>query len=90
MATNLESAYHLCQLAHPLLKGSGTGGIVFISSVAGVTNLGTGSVYATSKGVILLVLYHDILRSKGECSLIDKRYLLFSAAINQLTKNLAC
>ncbi|XP_057523721.1 tropinone reductase homolog At5g06060-like [Amaranthus tricolor] len=61
MATNLESAYHLCQLAHPLLKGSGTGGIVFISSVAGVTNLGTGSVYATSK-----------------------------AAINQLTKNLAC
>ncbi|KMT18388.1 hypothetical protein BVRB_2g025400 isoform B [Beta vulgaris subsp. vulgaris] len=61
MATNLESAYHLCQLAHPLLKDSGAGSIVFISSVAGVTHLGTGSVYGTSK-----------------------------AAINQLTRNLAC
>ncbi|KAH9610348.1 hypothetical protein KSS87_012405 [Heliosperma pusillum] len=61
MATNLESAYHLCQLAHPLLKNSGVGSIVFISSVAGVTHLGTGSVYGASK-----------------------------AAINQLTKNLAC
>lgn len=50
MATNLESAYHLCQLAHPLLKDSGAGSIVFISSVAGVTHLGTGSVYGTSKG----------------------------------------
>ncbi|KAK9700089.1 hypothetical protein RND81_08G216500 [Saponaria officinalis] len=61
MTTNLESAYHLCQLAYPLLKNSGAGSIVFISSVAGVTSLGTGSVYGASK-----------------------------AAINQLTKNLAC
>ncbi|KNA15897.1 hypothetical protein SOVF_094030 [Spinacia oleracea] len=61
MTTNLESAYHLCQLAHPLLKDSGAGSIVFISSVAGVTSIGTGSVYAATK-----------------------------AAINQLTKNLAC
>ncbi|OEL18042.1 Tropinone reductase-like protein [Dichanthelium oligosanthes] len=36
MATNLESAYHLCQIAHPLLKSSGSGSIVFISSVCGV------------------------------------------------------
>lgn len=61
MSTNLESAYHLCQLAHPLLKDSGAGSIVFISSVAGVTSINTGTVYAASK-----------------------------AAINQLTKNLAC
>ncbi|XP_021757269.1 tropinone reductase homolog At5g06060-like [Chenopodium quinoa] len=61
MTTNLESAYHLCQLAHPLLKDSGAGSIVFISSVAGVTSIGTGTVYAATK-----------------------------AAINQLTKNLAC
>ncbi|GAU36379.1 hypothetical protein TSUD_151460 [Trifolium subterraneum] len=40
---------------------SGIGSIVFISSIAGVVSLGTGSVYAASK-----------------------------AAINQLTKNLAC
>ncbi|CAB4282398.1 unnamed protein product [Prunus armeniaca] len=38
MSTNLESAYHLCQLAHPLLKASGAGNIVFVSSVAGAIN----------------------------------------------------
>ncbi|PON68843.1 Short-chain dehydrogenase/reductase [Trema orientale] len=61
MKTNLESAYHMCQLAHPLLKASGAGSIVFISSVAGVVSLNTGSIYAATK-----------------------------AAMNQLTKNLAC
>ncbi|KAI4299530.1 hypothetical protein L6164_032982 [Bauhinia variegata] len=61
MSINLDSAYHLCQLSHPLLKASGMGSIVFISSYAGLVSLGTGSVYAASK-----------------------------AAINQLTKNLAC
>ncbi|KAL9231386.1 hypothetical protein vseg_006621 [Gypsophila vaccaria] len=52
MTTNLESAFHLCQIAYPLLKNSGKGSIVFISSVAGVTSLGTGSVYGASKGAI--------------------------------------
>ncbi|PNY01529.1 tropinone reductase-like protein [Trifolium pratense] len=62
MTINLDSAFHLSQLTHPLLKESRVGGsIVFISSVAGVVSLGTGAVYAASK-----------------------------AAINQLTKNLAC
>ncbi|PON75621.1 Short-chain dehydrogenase/reductase [Parasponia andersonii] len=51
----------MCQLAHPLLKASGAGSIVFISSVAGVVSLNTGSIYAATK-----------------------------AAMNQLTKNLAC
>lgn len=50
MTVNLDSAFHLCQLAYPLLKESGNGSIVFISSVAGVVSLGTGSVYAASKG----------------------------------------
>ncbi|KAI0527696.1 hypothetical protein KFK09_003301 [Dendrobium nobile] len=36
MATNLESALHLSQLCHPLLKASAAGSIVFISSVAGL------------------------------------------------------
>lgn len=54
MSTNLESAYHLCQLAHPLLKASGAGSIVFVSSVGGVTSLGTGSIYAATKGMLLL------------------------------------
>ncbi|KAI4382818.1 hypothetical protein MLD38_008731 [Melastoma candidum] len=61
MATNLDSAYHFCQLAHPFLKASGSGSIIFISSVGGVVSLGTGSIYAATK-----------------------------AAINQITKNLAC
>ncbi|CAI0539926.1 unnamed protein product [Linum tenue] len=34
--TNFESGFHLCQLAHPLLKSSGSGSIVFISSVENV------------------------------------------------------
>ncbi|KAB1225871.1 hypothetical protein CJ030_MR1G004083 [Morella rubra] len=52
MATNLESAYHLCQIAHPLLKASGAGSVVFISSVGGVLSVSAGSVYEASKGAI--------------------------------------
>ncbi|KAL3579120.1 hypothetical protein D5086_020624 [Populus alba] len=50
MATNFDSAYHLSQIAHPLLKASGAGSIVFISSVADLMHLGTGSIYGASKG----------------------------------------
>ena len=50
MTVNLDSSFHLCQLAYPLLKASENGSIVFISSVAGVVSLGTGAVYAASKG----------------------------------------
>ncbi|WOG93956.1 hypothetical protein DCAR_0313246 [Daucus carota subsp. sativus] len=53
MATNLEAPYHACQLAYPLLKASGSGCIVFNSSVAGLVHLGTpGSVYGAAKGAI--------------------------------------
>uniref|UniRef100_A0A0E0CYK5 Tropinone reductase I n=1 Tax=Oryza meridionalis TaxID=40149 RepID=A0A0E0CYK5_9ORYZ len=52
MATNLESAYHLCQLGHPLLKASGSGSIVFISSVAGIVALFSGTIYAMTKGAM--------------------------------------
>ncbi|XP_020203587.1 tropinone reductase homolog At5g06060 [Cajanus cajan] len=61
MTTNLDSGYHLCQLAYSLLKASGNGSIVFISSVASLSSVGSGAIYAASK-----------------------------AAINQLTKYLAC
>ncbi|KAJ0984026.1 hypothetical protein J5N97_002382 [Dioscorea zingiberensis] len=61
MNTNFESAFHLCQLAHPLLKASGAGSVVLISSVAGVVAMNSGSIYAATK-----------------------------AAMNQMTKNLAC
>ena len=52
MGTNFESVYHLCQVAHPLLKDSGNGSIVFISSVAGLKALPVFSVYAASKGAM--------------------------------------
>ncbi|KAL6275784.1 hypothetical protein ACE6H2_019385 [Prunus campanulata] len=52
MSTNLESAYHLCQLAHPLLKASGAGSIVFLSSVAGVVSVEVGSIYSATKGAM--------------------------------------
>ncbi|CAL4913748.1 unnamed protein product [Urochloa decumbens] len=52
MATNLESAYHLCQIAYPLLKNSGSGSIVFISSVCGLVGVFMGTIYAMTKGAM--------------------------------------
>jgi Tropinone reductase 1 len=52
MNTNLQSPYHLCQLAHPLLKASENGNIVFISSVAGIVALPMLSVYSATKGML--------------------------------------
>ncbi|KAG6789353.1 hypothetical protein POTOM_005449 [Populus tomentosa] len=51
LSTNFESAYHLCQLAHPLLKNSGAGNIVFMSSVSGVVSVSV-SLYGATKGAI--------------------------------------
>ncbi|XP_038904663.1 tropinone reductase homolog [Benincasa hispida] len=61
MNTNFEASFHSSQLAYPLLKASGNGNIVFISSVSGLMALPYSTPYAASK-----------------------------AAINQMTKNLAC
>ncbi|KAK4767241.1 hypothetical protein SAY87_023907 [Trapa incisa] len=52
LSTNLESPFHMSQLAHPLLKASGDGNIVFVSSVAGIMALPVISAYAASKGAI--------------------------------------
>nr|XP_007140491.1 hypothetical protein PHAVU_008G117000g [Phaseolus vulgaris]ESW12485.1 hypothetical protein PHAVU_008G117000g [Phaseolus vulgaris] len=52
MATNFESAFHLTQLAHPLLKESGSGNIVFISSITGVKAIPLLSAYSASKGAM--------------------------------------
>ncbi|CAN1282623.1 Tropinone reductase homolog At5g06060 [Linum perenne] len=49
MGTNFDSSYNFCQLTHPLLKASGDGSIVFISSVGGVVSLSTGSIYGATK-----------------------------------------
>ncbi|KNA03263.1 hypothetical protein SOVF_210880 [Spinacia oleracea] len=52
MGTNLESTYNLCQLGHPLLKASGFGSIIFMSSISGVVAVDVGSLYGVSKGAM--------------------------------------
>lgn len=61
MSTNLESCHHISQLAYPLLKASGNGNIVFISSASSLVSVHLITIYAATK-----------------------------AAMNQVTKNLAC
>lgn len=51
-STNFESAFHLCQLSHPLLKTSGCASVVFVSSVSGVVACPSGTPYATTKGAM--------------------------------------
>ena len=53
MATNLESCFHLSQLAHPLLLlGGGGGSVVHISSIAGFIGLPALAVYSMTKGAM--------------------------------------
>ena len=50
MATNVESTYHLSQLAYPLMKELGGGSIVLLSSISGLLGIGCASIYGASKG----------------------------------------
>jgi Tropinone reductase 1 len=52
LATNLESAFGLCQGAYPLLKAAGNASIVNISSVAGLTHVRTGAIYGMTKAAL--------------------------------------
>lgn len=45
MALNFEAAYHLSQLAHPMLKASDEGNIILISSIASFFALNALSIY---------------------------------------------
>jgi tropinone reductase I len=53
LQTNLDSAFHLSRLAHPLLQAGGAGCIVNISSVAGLTHVRTGAVYGMTKAALV-------------------------------------
>ncbi|KAB5529341.1 hypothetical protein DKX38_019422 [Salix brachista] len=79
MATNLQSAFHLSQLAHPLLKASGAGKIVFMSSITSVVSVNTQyPLYSASKASCsILIIYISMAMDTA-------------AAMNQLTRNLAC
>jgi tropinone reductase I len=50
MATNLESCFHLTQLAHPLLLSGGS--VVHVSSIAGLIGFPAISVYSMTKGAM--------------------------------------
>nr|GLL38683.1 tropinone reductase homolog isoform X1 [Ipomoea trifida] len=52
MSTNFEAPYHLSQLSHPLLKATGQGSIVFVSSISGQFGVPYVSLYSGSKGAI--------------------------------------
>lgn len=52
MKTNFESSHHISQMAHPILKASGSGSIVFISSVGGIVAMPISSMYAVTKGAM--------------------------------------
>ena len=53
MNTNLKATFHLCQLAYPLLKASGGGRVVNVSSVAGLKHLRTGAIYGMTKAALI-------------------------------------
>lgn len=50
--TNLGSAFELSRRLHPRLAASGRGAIVNVGSVAGLTHVGTGSIYAMTKAAL--------------------------------------
>ncbi|RXH80473.1 hypothetical protein DVH24_004387 [Malus domestica] len=55
METNVESPYHLSQLAHHLLKASGNVSIVFVASIVGAVALPKLSTYAATKSVVIQI-----------------------------------
>ncbi|XP_057522508.1 tropinone reductase homolog At5g06060-like [Amaranthus tricolor] len=52
MSYCFESAYHLSQLAYPMLKKSEAGNIIFISSIASFFAVNAGSIYGSAKGAM--------------------------------------
>ncbi len=53
LETNMTAAFELCRLGYPLLRKAGSGSIVNVTSVAGLTSVGTGTPYAMSKAAIV-------------------------------------
>jgi tropinone reductase I len=52
MATNVESCFHLSQLAHPLLAAGGDASVVHVSSIAGLLAVPALALYSMSKGAL--------------------------------------
>ncbi|KAH7666723.1 Short-chain dehydrogenase/reductase SDR protein [Dioscorea alata] len=58
MTTNFESALYLSQLAHPLLKASTSGSVVFISSTTTLHVYVKSALYTASKGALNQLAKH--------------------------------
>ncbi|KAL3327004.1 hypothetical protein AABB24_037611 [Solanum stoloniferum] len=54
MGINFEAAYHLSQIAYPLLKASQNGNIIFVSSTTTFSAMPSLSLYSASKGNYLI------------------------------------
>ncbi|MDX2443697.1 MAG: SDR family oxidoreductase [Bacteroidales bacterium] len=53
ISTNLHSVFDLTRMAFPLLKLSDQGNVINITSVAGLTFLRTGAIYAMTKAAVI-------------------------------------
>ena len=49
---NMDAAFEMCRLAHPLLRASGDASVINVVSVAAFRHLGTGIPYAMTKTAI--------------------------------------
>ncbi|KAJ4796152.1 Tropinone reductase [Rhynchospora pubera] len=55
MTVNFEACFHLSQLAYPLLKASGRGNVISISSIAGIGGIPGFAHYGSAKGTSLQI-----------------------------------
>lgn len=53
IGTNMTSVFEMCRLAHPFLRKSNSACIVNLASVAGLTALRTGAIYAMAKAALI-------------------------------------
>jgi len=49
---NMDAAFEMCRLAHPLLRASGDASVVNVVSIAAFRHLGTGVPYAMTKAAV--------------------------------------
>ncbi|KAF7045060.1 hypothetical protein CFC21_054204 [Triticum aestivum] len=63
MATNLESSFHLSQLARPLLVRAGGGSIINMSSIGGSIGFVGSTVYAITKDIMYVGAMNQLTRS---------------------------
>jgi Tropinone reductase 1 len=59
--TNLLSALEMCRMCHPLLAKSDNASIVFVSSIAAIGSVGTGTIYGATKAAL-----HQATRSLAQ------------------------